>query len=278
MTPLRQRMIEDMQVRNYSPNTIEAYVRHVAFFAQHFGRSPTELGLEEIRAYQVHLVHQKKVGWSSFNQTVCALRFLYRTTLQKDWGIEHIPYAKQPKKLPLVLSQEEVRRFLGAFKNEKHRLIAMLLYGVGLRVSEAVSLRVEDVDSQRMVLHILQGKGRKDRLAPLPPSLLLRLRRYYQQARPKYWLFPGGIPGTHLTRSTVERVMAQHRAVVGKPVTPHTLRHCYATHLLEAGTDLRTLQALLGHAWIQSTARYTHVSRKRMGGVKSPLETLDDLS
>jgi site-specific recombinase XerD len=271
-------MLEDLQVRNYSPNTIDAYIRHVARFAGHFGRSPAALGPEEIRTYQVHLVHEKKVGWGTFNQTVCALRFLYRTTLQMDWDVNHIPYAKKPKKLPLVLSQEEVRNVLQAIHNEKHRLIAMVMYGAGLRVTEAVSLRVEDIDSKRMLLHVIQGKGRKDRLLPLPQSLLIRLRSYYRSCRPKYWLFPGGIPGNHLTRSAVERVIEDYRPVVGKPITPHTFRHCFATHHLEAGTDLRTVQALLGHAWINSTVIYTHVSRKRITAVKSPLEALDDLS
>jgi integrase/recombinase XerD len=278
MTALRTRMIQDMQIRNYSPNTIEAYVRHVALFARHFGRSPTELGPGDVRTFQVHLVHERKVGWGTFNQTVCALRFLYRTTLQKDWAIAHIPYAKQPKKLPVVLSQEEVRRVLEAIKNEKHRLLVMLMYAAGLRVTEAVSLRVEDVDSKRMLLHIVQGKGRKDRQVPLPQTLLIRLRSYYRHCRPKHWLFPGGIPGSHLSRSAVERVVAQFRDVVGKRITPHTFRHCFATHLLESGTDLRTVQALLGHAWIKSTAIYTHISRKRIMAVRSPLEALGDLS
>jgi site-specific recombinase XerD len=271
-------MIEDMQVRNYSPNTIEAYIRHVAKFARHFGRSPEELGPEEIRTYQVHLVHEKKVGWPTFNQTVCALRFLYRTTMQKDWDVKHIPYAKKPKKLPVVISQEEVRQVLASIQNEKHRLLVMLMYGAGLRVTETVSLRVEDVDSKRMLLHINQGKGRKDRLVPLPQALLVRLRRYYKRCRPEYWLFPGVIPGSHMTRDAVGDFITKCRPVVGKPLTPHTFRHCFATHHLEAGTDLRTVQALLGHAWINSTAIYTHVSRKRITAVKSPLEALDNLS
>ena len=177
MTPLRQRMIEDMQVRNLSPHTIDYYVRQVALFARYFKRSPELLGLDEIRVYQLHLVHERKLAWGSFNQAVCALRFLYRKTLGRDWDIESIPFAKQPKKLPLVLSQDQVRAVLAAIANPQNRVIAMTLYAAGLRVSEAVSLRIADIDSKRMLLHVVQGKGRKDRLgdvvaAPAAPFAL----------------------------------------------------------------------------------------------------------
>ena len=172
MTPLRQRMIEDMQVRNLSPHTIDCYVRQVALFARYFNRSPELLGPDEIRAYQLHLVHERKLGWGSFNQAVCALHFLYLKTLGKDWNIESIPFAKQPKKVPLVLSQDEVRAVLEAITNPQNRVIAMILYAAGLRVSEAVSLRIADIDSKRMLLHVVQGKGRKDRLVTLSPVLL----------------------------------------------------------------------------------------------------------
>jgi site-specific recombinase XerD len=271
-------MIEDMQIRNFAPNTIRCYVGQVAIFARHFGRSPEELGIEDIRNYQVHLAQERKVSWATFNLAVCAIRFLYRTTLKMDWYIDHIPYAKQPKKLPVILSQEEVRKFLDAIENDKHRLIVMTMYGAGLRVTEAVSLRVEDVDSKRMLLHIVQSKGRKDRQVPLPVVLLTRFREYYKRYRPQYWLFPSRVPGKHLTRAAVKCVITKYRPVIDKPITPHTFRHCYATHLLESGTDIRTVQALLGHGWIKSTAVYLHVSRKRITAVKSPLEALDGLS
>ena len=186
MTPLRQRMIEDMQVRNLSPRTIDCYVRQVAAFARHFKRSPELLGLEEIRGYQIHLVHERKLSWSSFNQAVCALRFLYRKTLGKDWDIDSIPFAKQPKKLPLVLSQDQVHAVLDAITNPQHRVIAMTLYAAGLRVSEAVSLRITDIDSKRMLLHVVQGKGRKDRLVTLAPLLLRHLRCHYRRYRPRH--------------------------------------------------------------------------------------------
>ena len=279
MTPLRQRMIEDMQVRNLSPHTIDYYVRQVALFARYFNRSPELLGLDEIRAYQLHLVQERKLGWGSFNQAVCALRFLYLKTLGRDWNIESIPFAKQPKKLPLVLSQDAVRAVLEAITNPQNRVIAMTLYAAGLRVSEAVSLRITDIDSQRMLLHVVQGKGRKDRLVTLSPVLLHHLRCHYQRYRPRYWLFPSRTyPDRHITRDAVANAIAAVRHVIaGKPVSPHTMRHCFATHLLESGTDLRTLQALLGHASIRSTVIYTHVTRKRITAVESPLESLPPL-
>ena len=279
MTPLRQRMIEDMQLRNLSPRTIDCYVRQVALFARHFNRSPALLGRDEIRAYQVHLVHQRKLSWSSFNQAVCALHFLYRKTLGKDWDIDCIPFAKRPKKLPLVLSQDQVHAVLAAITDPQHRVIAMTLYAAGLRVSEAVSLRIADVDSQRMLLHVVQGKGRKDRLVTLSALLLHHLRCHFKRYRPRHWLFPSRQdPDRHVTSATVANAIAAVRHVVaGKPVSPHTLRNCFATHLLESGTDLRTVQALLGHASIRSTVIYTHVTRKRINAVESPLESLPPL-
>ena len=279
MTPLRQRMIEDMQVRNLSPRTIDCYVRQVALFARYFKRSPELLGLDHIRAYQLHLVHERKLTWSSINQAVCALHFLYLKTLGKDWNIDSIPFAKQPKKLPLILSQDQVHAVLGALTNPQHRVIAMTLYAAGLRVSEAVSLRITDIDSQRMLLHVIQGKGRKDRLVTLSPLLLHHLRCHYRCYRPRYWLFPSSTyPDRHVTREAVARALTAVRHVVaGKPVSPHTLRHCFATHLLESGTDLRTVQALLGHSSISSTVIYTHVTRKRISAVESPLESLPPL-
>ena len=279
MTPLRQRMIEDMQVRNLSARTIDCYVRQVALFARYFNRSPALLGLDEIRTYQLHLVHERKLSWSSFNQAVCALHFLYIKTLGKDWNIEYIPFAKRPKKLPLVLSQDEVRAVLEAITNPQNRVIAMSLYAAGLRVTEAVSLRIADIDSQRMMLHVVQGKGRKDRLVTLSPLLLHNLRCHFKRYRPRTWLFPSRqYPDRHVTRDTVANAIAAVRHVVGgKPVSPHTMRHCFATHLLEAGTDLRTLQALLGHASIKSTVIYTHVTRKLITAVESPLESLPPL-
>ena len=279
MTPLRQRMIEDMQVRNLAPRTIDCYVRQVASFARYFKRSPQLLGLDEIRAYQLYLVHERKLSWSSFNQAVCALQFLYVKTLGRDWDIEHIPFAKRPRKLPLVLSQDEVRAVLDAITHPQNRVIAMTLYAAGLRVSEAVCLRIADIDSKRMLLHVVQGKGRKDRLVTLSPLLLHNLRCHFRRYRPRSWLFPSRQhPDRHVTKATVANAISAVRHVVaGKPVSPHTLRHCFATHLLESGTDLRTVQALLGHASIKSTVIYTHVTRKRISAIDSPLESLPPL-
>ena len=262
MTMLRQRMIEDMQIRNLSPHTIDAYVRAVANFAQHFGKSPTLLGPEQIRGYQLFLVRQKRSSWSIFNQTVCALRLLYGTTLKKDWSISHIPFPKQPRKLPVVLSPGEVGTFLQALQNIKHRTLFMTLYSAGLRVSEVTQLLVSDIDSGRNVIRVRQGKGKKDRYVTLFPSLLEALRNYWRHCRPKPWLFPGKPSDQPISRSAVERVCSQTRRKVNltKPVTPHSFRHAYATHLLETGTDLRTIQVLLGHRSLSTTAVYLHVA------------------
>jgi integrase/recombinase XerD len=185
MTPLRQRMQDDLRLRNYSPRTEQTYLDHVARFARHFGRSPEHLGPEEIRAYQLHLIEEKHASWSLFNQAVCALRFLYRTTLGQSWTVEQIPFPKQPKRLPSVLSPEEVQRLLAAVENRKHRLVLMTLYAAaGLRVSEATHLKLDDIDSARMVIRVRQGKGRKDRLIMLSPVLLDELRRYWRWYRP----------------------------------------------------------------------------------------------
>ncbi len=280
MTPLRQRMIEDMKVRNLATSTIDTYVREVAAFARYFNRSPEQLGPEAVREYQVHMVNEKKLAWGGFNKAVCALRFLYSKTLNKDWSVERIPFAKKHKKLPLVLDQDEVRALLEAIEDPQNRVIAMTLYGAGLRISEAVHLRVADVNSKRMVIHVVEGKGRKDRLVMLAPVLLAHLRRHHRRYHPRRWLFPSPQRlNTHVSQHHVSTAIAAARHVVeDKPVTSHTFRHCFATHLLEAGTDLRTVQALLGHSSINTTAIYLHVTRKHISGVESPLEALRNLS
>ena len=255
-------MIEEMQIRNLSPNTITAYVRAVANFAKHFGKSPAVLGPEEIRAYQVYLIKKKNASWSDYIQTVCALRFLYKKTLRRGWAIEHIPFPKKPKKLPTVLSVDEVATFLGAVPNLKQRTMLMTMYSSGIRVSEAVSLLVEDIDSKRMAICIRKGKGNKERYVPLFPTLLAALRAYWVVYRPTSWLFPNPRTGEPLTRHTPEKVCTQTRKKLNfaKHVTPHTMRHSFATHLLEAGTDLRTIQLILGHASLSTTAIYLHVA------------------
>lgn len=280
MTPLRQRMLEDMAVRNLAPKTQRLYVDRVAKFAQHFGRSPERLDPEDIRAYQVYLVHQKRVSWSLFNQSVCALRFLYRVTLGQDWAVQHIPFPRQEKKLPVVLSLAEVAQFFRALRSLKYRALLMTAYAAGLRISEVTALRSSDIDSQRMVIHVRQGKGRKDRYLMLSPRLLTVLRAYWQAVRPPDWLFPGRHPDRPLSLSAVQRACqrARHAAGIGKAVTVRALRHSFATHLLEAGTDVRTIQVLLGHRSLQTTARYTHVSARTVCATPSPFDSLPGLS
>jgi len=277
MTTLRQRMIEDLKVRNRSARTIKTYIAQVANFARHFGRSPELLGPEEIRQYQVYLVNERQVSWSSFNQAVCALRFLYRTTLRRDWAVEHIPFPRQPKRLPVVLSQAEVQRFLGAIKKLKYRAILMTAYAAGLRLSEVIRLRVSDIDSERMVIRIRQGKGQKDRYVMLSPKLLELLRSYWRRERPASWLFPGQWRQHRpIDQSTVQRACRQAGRDAGltKPVTVRSLRHSFATHLLEAGTNIRIIQTLLGHSSVSTTQRYTFVSNKTVRATESPLELL----
>jgi len=269
---LRQRMLDDLRIRHYSPRTIETYTACIREFARHFGTSPDRLGPDEIRTYQRFLIDEKHVSWASFNQTVSALRFLYGVTLDRKDVIPRIPYPKHETKLPVVLSVDEVGRFLGAVRNLKHRTILMTLYGAGLRLSEALALLVTDVDSARMVLRVQHGKGRKDRYVDLGATLLLALRAYWKVYRPARYLFPGRSPDQPLESSAVQRVCVQTRRRAGfqKPISPHTLRHCYATHLLEAGKDLRTIQVRLGHQALATTARYLHIAAGTQAGVPSP--------
>ncbi len=279
MTTLRRRMIEDMKLKNLSPRTIEIYARRVAAFARHFGRSPKVLDREDVRSFLLHLVQEKHVSWSVYNQTVAALRFLYEVTLDRHGVMVRVPCPKQPKRLPTVLSLEEMARFFAAILSIKHRAILMTAYAAGLRISEVVALRVDDIDSQRMVLRVRQGKGRRDRNVMLSPRLLALLRDYWKVVRPTEWLFPGDIPGRPITVGSVHRICVQaaHAAGLGKHVTVHTLRHSFATHLLEAGTDIRTIQVLLGHRNLKTTAIYTHVSPTAVEATRSPLDRLGPL-
>ena len=280
MTPLRQRMIEDMKLRNLSPHTVEAYVDRVAAFAKHFGRSPGHLGPKEVRAHLVFLVEEKHVSWSHYGQAICALRFLYRVTLGKDWVVKGVASPKKETKLPIILSRAEVEQFLGAITSLKHWAILMTAYAAGLRVSEVVGLQVADIDSRRMVIRVRQGKGHKDREVMLSPRLLAALREYWKAVRPKHWLFPGQVPDRPLTTKSVWRacVQAAQDAGLGKHVTVDTLRHSFATHLLESGTNLRTIQLLLGHRNLRTTAIYTHVSAGSLEATQSPLDRLGSLT
>jgi integrase/recombinase XerD len=275
MTPLRQRFIDDLRLRNYARRTIEAYVGRVAAFARHVGRSPELLGPEEVRAFQLHLI-ARGVSWSNFNQTVCALRFLYRTTLGRPEALPFIPFGKKPKTLRTVLSQDEVVRLLDAAPPGSTRVLLQVAYGCGLRLEELLHLRVSDIDSARMVVHVRLGKGAKDRLVPLSQRLLQELRSYWRQYRPQTWLFPGKRPDGTLSGTAVQRRLARvlKRAGLNKAVSLHTLRHSYATHLLEAGIDVLLLKALMGHTSLQTTAHYLHISTHRLQQTPSLLDLL----
>jgi site-specific recombinase XerD len=268
-------MIEDLRVRNYSPRTIDTYVRCIAAFAAHFGRSPADLDREEVRRWQVYLVEEKKASASAINQHVAALRFLYGTTLRRRVAVEEIPYARRPKKLPVVPSASEVGEFLAAVENLKHRTVLLVIYVAGLRLSEALSLSVGDVDAKRSVIRVRSGKGNKDRLTILTPTLLAALRSYWRAYRPKTWLFPGHGPQEHLSVHMIQKVCVRVREKLGisKSISPHSLRHAFATHLLESGVDLRTIQQLLGHKSLSTTSIYLHVSigAIREGGGKTDL-------
>jgi integrase/recombinase XerD len=275
MTPLRQRLIDDLRLRNYSPRTIEAYVAGVARFAKHFGRSPEVLGSDELRAFQLHLL-ERHVSWSQFNQIVCALRFCYAITLRRPDQVPFIPFGKRPRTLPTVLSPQEVATLLQAADPRRDRVLLQLAYACGLRLNELLHLQVGDLDSSRMVVHIRLGKGQKDRLVPLSTKLLQELRDYWRRCRPATWLFPGARPGQPLTDGGVQRLFhrVKARAQLSKRCSMHTLRHSYATHLLEAGVDLLTLKTLLGHRALETTARYLHISTQRLQLVPSLLDLL----
>ena len=262
MNALRTRLVEDLRIRNYSPRTIHTYVGWIERFAKHFGRSPEELGPSEIRTFQEFLVDTQKASWSAFNQAAAALRFLYKTTLQAPFPVEQIPYGRRPKTLPVVLSVREVGVLLNAVANVKHRTALMTIYAAGLRLDEAIHLRVEDIDSARNVPRVRHGKGQKDRYTLLTPTLLEMLRLYWKAYRPRHWLFPGDKPDCPMHPSALQKAIIQARLIarLDKPASIHTLRHSLATHLLESGTDLRTIQTVLGHSSLGTTSIYLHVA------------------
>ena len=277
MTALRQRMTEDMQVRNLAVNTQRSYVEQVSRFARHFGQSPEMLGPDDIRTYQVYLTNEKRLSPGSITIAVSALRFLYKVTLKKAWPFDDvIPAPKKPQILPVVLSPEEVVQFLECVHNPKHRTILTICYAAGLRISEAVRLAIPAIDSQRMVLRVEQGKGQKDRYVMLSPKLLDILRDWWRVSRPRHWLFPGNRPDHPITRHAVARECQQvhRRCRIPKPITPHSLRHAFAVHLLETGTDVRTIQLLLGHRSLATTARYLRIATTKVCSTASPLDLL----
>lgn len=281
MTQLRQRTLEELQRRNYSQETTRSYIHAVKQFAEHFGKSPQELGAEEIRRYQLYLLNEKKYSAGTVKIRLSALRFLYKKVLKRrDLSFDDLVYPKKPKKLPVVLSPEEVTRLIEATGNPLHRTILMVLYGTGIRRTEASLLKVSDIDSQRMVIHIRQGKGARDRDVPLSGKLLEALREYWRWRKPKDFLFPSsaGQRGQEqpISDKTVWHVCkgAAVRAGIQKKIGPHTLRHSFATHHMEAGTDLRTIQLLLGHANLEHTTVYLHLSQRHLHAATSPLDQL----
>ena len=279
MTPLRERMLEDMSIRNFAENTQQSYLQQVSSFARYFHCSPDAMGPEKVREYQVHLVEDCKLAPSSIGIAVSALRFLYKVTLKQPWAPDEIPMPKKPFKLPVILSPEEVMRFLESVHSIKHRAILMAAYAAGLRVSEATHLRVTDIDSQRMMLRVDQGKGQKDRYVMLSSRLLEELRSYWRVGRPKTWLFPGDVQGQPITRDAVGQACQRARRCSGiqKPITPHSLRHAFATHLLERGVDVRRIQLLMGHRSLATTTRYLKVATSTICATTSPLDLLPNI-
>jgi len=277
MTALRQRMIEDMQLRNFATTTQRSYIHYVAAFAKHFNRSPKDLDLEAVRQYQLHLAEERKLSPESINTFVSAVQFLYLVTLEMPWEKSDFPRARLEQKLPVVLAPDEVQRFLDQVTGVKHRAVLLTCYGSGVRISEAVSLKVSDIDSGRMLIRVEHGKGGKDRYTMLSPCLLQILRAYCRILRPAGpWLFPSWRPQNHLTAGAVRTACreAWERSGLRKRVTPHMLRHSFATHLLERGVDTRVIQALLGHSRIDTTARYVSVSPATVCATASPLDQL----
>ena len=279
MTPLRKRMLEDMTLRNFSPETQRSYTHYLAAFAKYFNSSPEDLGVEAIREYQLYLIEDRKLSPESVNCFTSAAWFLYTTTLELPWSRSHFPRQHVPGKIPVVLSPTEVAIFFKHIGIIKHRAVLMTCYGAGLRISEAVSLKVGDIDSSRMLIHVREGKGAQDRVTMLSPALLEMLRTYWRSQRPAEWLFPAIKPHKHISAATVQQICreAAHLAGFSKRVTPHTLRHSFATHLLENGADIRIIQSLLGHKRIDTTAHYTAVTRKTVAATASPLDALPTL-
>ena len=280
MTRLRKMMLEELQRRNYSEITTRKYLRVVTEFAKYFGRSPDKLGPNELRTYQAYLLKERKLTPGTAVNCVAALRFFFVKTLKRHQYREFLPYPKDRRRLPTVLSPEEVSRLINAAGNLFRRTLLMTLYGTGMRRSEVAHLKVSDIDSQRMIVRVVAGKGGKDRDLPLSPALLEILREYWRWRKPRLYLFPTRTCRRRLDQPISDKTVwiacseAARRAGISKRVTPHTLRHSWATHLLEAGTDLRTIQVLLGHGDLETTAQYLHLSQRHLQAVTNPLDSL----
>ena len=280
MTHLRKMMLEELQRRNYSEITTRKYLQYVTAFARHFGKPPDQLGPNELRSYQAYLLQERKVTPGTAVNCVAALRFFFIKTLKRNQFREFLPYPKDRRRLPTVLSREEVSALINAAGTLFRRTLLMTLYGTGMRRSELAHLKVGDIDSQRMIIRVVAGKGGKDRDLPLSPVLLETLREYWRWRKPKLYLFPTRTRRLQREEPISDKTVwiacseAARRAGLSKRVTPHTLRHSWATHLLEAGTDLRTIQVLLGHGELETTAQYLHLSRRHLQAVSNPLDGL----
>jgi site-specific recombinase XerD len=283
MTPYRKRecqltkrLAEDMMIRNLADSTIDAYTYHVRRFADFIEKPLERATLEDVRTFQLYLIQGKKVAYSTFNQAVCALRFLYTHTIKVPWPVTMVPFGKRPKTLPTVLSRQEVDGLLQCTPNLKHRTFFMVLYSAGLRFSEAANLKIQDIDSHRMMIRVACGKGKKERHVPLSPRLLKELRVYWKQYQPAIFLFPGKTPDKTYADTSIQKAIKQSakKAGITKRVHPHVLRHSYATGLLEAGVDLLTISKLLGHASFVTTMIYLHCRREHLGSIPSPLDWL----
>ena len=279
MTHLRDIMLEELQRRNYSDSTIRHYLRFVEEFAQHFGKSPDKLGPDHLRSYQAHLLKDRRLSPGTVEHHISALRFFFVRTLHRHEFRQFLPFPRVRKKLPKILSREEVACLINASSGLFQRTLLMVLYGTGMRRSELVRLKVGDIDSQRMIIHVVNGKGGKDRDLPLSPALLETLRTYWRWLKPRTYLFPSRVHRDHEQPITDKIVWvtcneARKRAGIRKRVTPHLIRHSWATHLLEAGTDLRTIQLLLGHEDLETTAKYLHLSQRYLHQITNPIEEL----
>ena len=278
-TRVRERMELDLRIRNYSPRTVDCYITRAQKFFEYHNGPPGRVTLDDIRNYQCYLVEERRVSWCVFNQSVAALRFLYNVTLPRDWDVQRIPYQKTGRRLPVVLSREETATLLNSIGNLKHRALLSTAYATGVRLSELVHLRVSDIDGSRRLVRVEQGKGRKDRYVMLSSKLRTILREYWIAYRPGGWLFPGQDPTRPLSLTSVQKLLQKTRLKAGitKPVTCHGLRHGFATHLLEGGTDVRTVQVLLGHRSLSTTQKYLHVANSFLRNTKSPMDLLPDV-
>ena len=281
MTQLRKMMLEELQRRNYSQTTVKGYLKVVEAFASYFHRPPDQLGPEQIRAYQVYLFKERKLNARTVGHHTAALRFFYCKTLKRHYPIEEVPYPKAPRNLPIVLTREEAIRLIDSASNLFHRVLLMTAYSTGMRRAEVCNLKVEDIDSRRMLIRVHQGKGRRDRDVPLSPKLLETLREYWRWMKPKTYLFPGTVNGSRADKPITAKMLwaacqeAARRAGITKSVAPHLLRHSFATHLVEGGADLPTVQALLGHADLKPTSIYLHLSERHLKAAGTPLDNVE---